>query len=370
MIVILTQCFPPALGGIENLMGEAARSLTARGHRVVVLADGHKGRVADSAGFGDVRYFGGLRLWRRWRKAGALRRLLADTPADAVLADSWKSVETLVRSGAINRAGNIVCYAHGNEFPEQPSADKARRISRALAHVARVIANSRFTAERVKRYAPSDTLVVRAPPVAPAEAYSSDDRAWAQSLWGKGSPRLLSLSRLEPLKGVDRAISAIAVLVERYPSLRYVVAGAGGDLDRLKALVSEHGLGAHVVFAGPVLGSRKSALYESADLFVMPTRREGLRQEAFGMVYLEAALHGLPVIGGRAGGADEAVLDGRTGLLVDGDDASAVVAALDALLADGAMRHAMGESARAFGNRFTWPAQIAALEQDLLKPAE
>lgn len=83
------------------------------------------------------------------------------------------------------------------------------------------------------------------------------------------------------------------------------------------------------------------------------------------MVYLEAALHGLPVIGGRAGGAEEAVLDGQTGMLIDGTDASAITGAIDRLLANDTDRHTMGEAASVFARRFTWPEQIAALESDL-----
>ncbi|MGQ3294384.1 MAG: glycosyltransferase family 4 protein, partial [Shinella sp.] len=230
MIVVVTQCFPPAIGGIENLMGGAAAALVAQGHHVVVLADGHKGRVDDSRCFGAVQYFGGWKPLRRWRKARALRHLLRSGTVQAVLADSWKSVETLVRSGAPAGDATIVCFAHGNEYPQTPSGSKARRIAGALARIGTVVAVSQFTADRVKSYRDSEAVVVRSPPVEELVPSSAEDRAWAEGLWAGGSPKLLSLARLEPLKGVDHTILALGHLVEQHPNIRYIVAGPGNDL--------------------------------------------------------------------------------------------------------------------------------------------
>lgn len=365
MIIIVTQCFPPTLGGIENLMGGAARSLTERGHDVYVFADGKVAPSTDMREMGSVRHFSGWKPWRNWRKTRALRGLLRNRRAEAVLTDSWKSVETLQRFGCLDRVDRVVCFAHGNELPEQANARKAARISRALSVVDRVIAVSEFTAQRVRSYAVNADILVRAPAIDSPQVVQSYEQRWAEELWGGHRPRILSLSRLEPLKGIDHALLAVRKLLPRHPDLHYIVAGGGGDLARLEAIVEAQDLQRHVSFVGPVNGMRKSALYESADLFLMPTRPVGSRQEAFGMVFLEAAAHGLPVLAGKAGGARDALQDGITGVLVDGSDVDQIAARLDELLADPARREAMGAAGRSFATGFTWSRQVLALEADL-----
>jgi Glycosyltransferase len=362
MIIILTQCFPPAIGGIENLMGGAARHLSARGHNVRVLADG---RAFPANGYGDVQYFSGFKPLRNLRKIRALRRLSNSGNVEALLADSWKSLETLGRSGRAEKVGRIVCFAHGNEFPQQANAEKGARIRASLSLSSCIIANSQFTADRVRSYVDDGKIIVRAPAIDGVATVSDEDREWAENCWKNGHPRLLSLARLEPLKGIDQGIIAVKSLIADYPNLRYVIAGAGDDFSRLQKLVEENRLGGHVAFVGVVRGERKSALYSSADVFVMPTRRVGSREEAFGMVYLEAALHGLPVIGGFAGGAREAVIDGQTGSLVDGSSSPAVLEAIRNLLENPPRRKEMSMAAAWFATRFTWSGQIESLEKDL-----
>lgn len=371
-IIILTQCFPPAIGGIENMMGGAARALTARGHEVIVLTDGEGGPALDGQGFGTVHAFDGWKPLRQWRKARLLKRMLRRSMVDAVLVDSWKSIETLDFSGYPGHARKIVCFAHGNEYPEHGTPPKNGRIARALFLASTIIANSGFTAKRVLPFGAGDKVVVRPPPIDEPVEVDVAAAEWAEGLWGgrpgtdrAEAPRLLSLARLEKLKGIDHTILALKDVIARYPGLRYVIAGDGGDRKRLEEMVAEAGLGQSVVFAGPVTGARKSALYASADLFVMPTRPIGDRQETFGMVYVEAALQGLPVIGGKAGGASEAVLDGETGLLVDGREPAEIAAALDRLLGDSDLRRRMGEAGRRFALGFTWNATVEALERDL-----
>lgn len=346
-------------------MGGAAKALHERGNKVVVLADGHRGRLEESESFGAVRYFGGWKPFRRWRKAQALRHILAKESVKAILADSWKSVETLVRSGASTEGVAVVCFAHGNEFPPEPNSSKAERIAIALACVDKVIAVSQFTADRVRRYLHSDAIVVRPPPIEQLVASSAEDRAWAEALWQSDGPKLLSLARLEPLKGIDHTILALSRIVKEYPHIRYVVAGPGEDLPRLQSLMSENNLQRHVIFAGPVIEGRKTALYETADLFVMPTRRVGEREEGFGMVYLEAAQCGLPVIGGLSGGAKDVFRGENACMLVDGEDITAVADAVSLLLQNEKLRIDMGRTARRVAADALWPRQVAALELEL-----
>ncbi|BBE72582.1 glycosyltransferase family 4 protein [Oharaeibacter diazotrophicus] len=369
MLVVVTQCFPPAVGGIEGLMGGLARELAAAGETVVVLADGRPGEV-DRAGAFAVERFAGPRPLRRLLKAWRLRRLLATGTVGAVYADSWKSVETAALLGR-PRSSEMICFAHGSEYPAAPGPRKRRRIVAALGRTTRILANSRFTARRVAALLGDDPrLEVRALPIEPTVEPDAADVAAAAALWGGAGPRILTVARLEPRKGIDVTIAAVARLAGRFPDLRYVVAGGGEDGARLERLAAEAGLGERVVFAGRIGDGLKTALYRGADLFAMPNRTVGASEEGFGLVFVEAGLAGLPAVGGVAGGAADAVEDGVTGRLVDGSDAAAVAAAIGDLLGDPALAARMGAAARVKAEGHLWPALIGRFLSDAAARAD
>ena len=155
---------------------------------------------------------------------------------------------------------------------------------------------------------------------------------------------LLTVSRLwaeERHKGVDNALVAFSRLLARHPRAFYRIVGKGSDKPRLQALAASLSLGDRVVFEEDLSDLELADRYRRCSLFVLPSGQEG-----FGIVFLEAMRFGRPCVGGRAGGAPEAVEDGRTGLLVDFLDAAGLEAALDRLLGDTGLRRRMGEAGR------------------------
>ncbi|RVT96722.1 glycosyltransferase family 1 protein [Rhodovarius crocodyli] len=338
MITLLTQCFPPDHGGIETLMGQMAEALHAAGHPVTVLADHIRGGAPEPAWPFPVRRFGGPRPWRRWRKSRAVG-------SGPVIADSWKSLEALPA-----RTGPVLVLAHGNEVLRTEGA-RGERIRAALSRATVVAANSRYTAGLLAGLHPDVSVInlpVKPPPPGGRVARRGD--------------HIISLGRLEPRKGMDMVLRALPGL----PDARYTIIGEGADRPRLEALAAELGVAERVRFAGAVDDTRKAALLSAADIFAMPARREGASVEGYGLVYLEAAWFGLPGVAGQEGGAADAVLDGETGLLVDGTDAAAVQAALARLLGDSALRERLGAAARArVENELSWkavlPRYLAAL---------
>jgi glycosyltransferase involved in cell wall biosynthesis len=350
-ILILTQCFPPDVGGIENMMGSMALALQESGHAVTVLADG-KADAADPKRPFRITRFSGWKPLRRWRKARAAEKLARNGAYDQIIADTWKSVENL---GAV--AVPITVLAHGMEFPAAPSPRKAERIRAAMTKATDVIANSSFTAGLAAPYVKAERLRVVTPTV-PAQADADPERLQAlRALHGDGL-QIMTLCRLEPRKGVDKLIEAVAKLGPAYPGLKLHVAGDGADRARLETLAREAGFADAVVFHGRVSEEDKAALLQLADVFAMPARREGNSVEGFGLVYLEAAWHGVPGLAGRDGGASDAVLDGETGLLCDGADSASVTAALDKLLDDPTLRERLGENAARHAREQTWQRKI------------
>ena len=154
--------------------------------------------------------------------------------------------------------------------------------------------------------------------------------------------RIIGVGRLEPRKGFDQVIAALPGL----PGASFTLIGAGDDLGRLQALAGALDVAGRVTFLGAVGDAGKAQALADADVFAMPARREGASVEGYGLAYLEAGWFGLPCLAGLAGGAADAVLEGQTGLLVDGTDAAAVQAALARLLDDLPLRQRLGAAAR------------------------
>jgi phosphatidylinositol alpha-1,6-mannosyltransferase len=163
-----------------------------------------------------------------------------------------------------------------------------------------------------------------------------------------GRPVILSVGRLVPRKGHDTLIRALPLVRREVEGAALLVVGAGPDERRLRRLADRLGVTDAVTFAGGVPHRDLPPYYAAADVFAMPcrTRRVGLDLEGLGIVFLEAAAAGLPVVAGDSGGACEALLPGRTGYLVDGRSVREVAERLTELLLDRKAARAMGARGR------------------------
>lgn len=349
MHLMLTQCFPPKLGGIENTMGSLAEAVAVSGADLLVLADGKSDKPENKAY--KIRRYSGFKPLRRWWKAVTAGRIIRTGKVEWIFADSWKSLERLHLSGQ-----QVVCLAHGMEFPPHPSEAKAARIRNALAKATRVIANSRFTAALAAPYVDAARLVVSTPPIRPQP--EADPAAIAQLRQSFGDGQVIaSLCRLEPRKGIDRLIEAVG----NRPALseaRLLIAGDGPDRARLEALARSTPAAANIHFLGRVDARQKAALLALADVFAMPSRREGASVEGFGVVYLEAGWYGKPSLGGSDGGAPDAIMDGETGLLCNGANGDDVATALERLLSDADLRTRLGAAAERHARSQTWELKL------------
>jgi phosphatidyl-myo-inositol dimannoside synthase len=341
MIIIATQCFPPDRGGIENLLGGLADALNARGEAVHVFADRPR-TAGEEPGPFKVTRFSGFKPLRRRLKAYAVARAVRGQKVKGIFADSWKSAEFLAPLGV-----PVAVFAHGMEFPANPTAGKRARIAKALAKAHTIIADSAFSGSLAMPYLADGGARVKVlnPPIGPQpEPPPGEANAIRQLVAGR-SPILLTLSRLEPRKGIDMVLRALPDILASHPNTVYVVAGAGGDRARLEKLAIDIGVSASVVFAGSVSAGAKAALFAAADVFVMPSRRDGNSVEGFGIVYLEAAWYGVPAVAGREGGGADAVRDGKTGFLCDATDHRDVGRTIQRILADGALKRQLSAAA-------------------------
>ena len=170
-----------------------------------------------------------------------------------------------------------------------------------------------------------------------------------QKKWGvEGVPVIVSIGRLVPRKGSDKLIIAMPEVLRNFPKSKLLLVGSGNYQKRLEKLVRNLKVQDSVIFTGRVAHELLPAYYRLGDIFAAPCRSRygGLEVEGLGIVYLEASACGVPVIAGKSGGAPDAVLDGKTGILVNGRDHLEVSGALIKLLADEKLRAQMGTAGR------------------------
>lgn len=168
---------------------------------------------------------------------------------------------------------------------------------------------------------------------------------------------IVSVGRLVPRKGQDRLIEALPQIRESISNVHLLLVGEGSYRKSLEKLVAERELGDIVTFVGRVHYAKLPEYFQCGDLFAMPSRSRfaGLEVEGLGIVYLEAGACGLPVIAGNSGGAPDAVVDGVTGIVVDGTNVNEIAAAIVRVLSDPAKAKAMGEKGNEWvGSGWSW----------------
>jgi phosphatidyl-myo-inositol dimannoside synthase len=352
LIAIATQCFGPDIGGIEVLMTGLADAIAGAGREVRVFADRAHSRDPFSRPY-EIQRFGAVRPLRRWLKHQAISSAARGTAIDGFFAESWKSVAAIPPTRA-----PIAVLAHGAELAPDASAGKARRIAAAFARADAIIANSAYTASLARKYTSKAVLVI--PPPIPLQAEPTEMAlADIDALIAGRGPVLVTLGRLEPRKGIDAVLRAMPAIRREFPGAVYLVAGAGGDLGRLRTLAASTNVADAAHFLGRVDEAHKAALLSRTDIFAMPVRRDRNSVEGYGIAYIEAAWRGKPALAGRVGGASDAVIDRVTGLLCQGADDADVEAALKRLLRDDALRVKLGAAAAARARQeLTWSAAL------------
>jgi phosphatidylinositol alpha-1,6-mannosyltransferase len=188
-----------------------------------------------------------------------------------------------------------------------------------------------------------------------------------QKKWGiEENPVIVSIGRLVARKGSDQLIKAMPDVLQRFPKSKLLLVGTGNYQKRLERLVRNLKVEESVIFTGRVDHDLLPDYYRLGDIFAAPCRSRygGLEVEGLGIVYLEASACGVPVIAGKSGGAPDAVLDGKTGLLVNGRNHREVGAALIKLLSDQPLRQKMGTDGRVWMEQlWSWEGIGARFEE-------
>jgi phosphatidylinositol alpha-1,6-mannosyltransferase len=346
--LLVTNDFPPKIGGIQSLLWEWWRRLPP--DSFAVLTSPYAGTEAFDAAqpYRIERTREPVLLPHPWmvRRIDALAR---EVGAELVVLDPAVPLGLVGPSLALPY--DVVLHGAEVTVPGRLPLSK-QALGRVLTHARHVIAAGGYPAAEAEHAAGRRLPITVVPPGVDTERFHPIDAGERDAVRRRlGLPvdaeLLVAISRLVPRKGFDTAIRAAAALRSRRPNLLLAISGSGRDEPRLRRLAQE--LAAPVTFLGRVSNDDLPALYACADLYVMLCRNRwaGLEQEGFGIVFVEAAACGVPQIAGDSGGAAEAVADGETGLVVRRPEAlDEVVAAIESLLDDPARRIAMGVAGR------------------------
>lgn len=369
--LIVTNDFPPRQGGIETFVHAMATRIP--GNDVVVYTSGEPGAAAYDATlpFPVVRDPSRMLLPtpRVARRALEIARRHGSDRVWFGAAAPLAAMAPTLRRGGIRR---MVATTHGHEiwWARTPGA---RQVMRRIGdHVDAVTYLGEYTRRRIApALGPRAELVQLVPGVDAAAFVPRPGRAGQiRERHGiAGRKVILCVSRLVRRKGQDMLIRALPAIRWAVPDAVLVIVGCGPDEERLRKLARRYAEG-HVVFVGGLDHASTAEYYAAADVFAMPcrTRKAGLEAEGLGIVYLEAAASGLPVVAGDSGGAPTTVVDGVTGTVVDGTDVEAVARAVSGILRIPERATAMGESGRAWvASQWSWDTSAERLTR-LLSP--
>jgi len=346
--LLVTNDFPPKVGGIQSYLWELWRRLPA--DDIAVHTTPHTGAsVFDADQAFVVTRSREPVLLPTPTVVRRVRNLAERQGAELVVWDPALPVGHAARR--VGRPYAVVL--HGSEVTVPGRLPMARSIlARVLRGASLVICAGNYPAAEAERAAGCTLPTVVVPPGVDTDRFRPLDEAERASVRRElglpvDAPLVVSVSRLVPRKGMDTLIRAAARLGRTEPDLVVAIAGSGRDRRRLAGLVAS--TGAPVRLLGRVPEELLPGLYGAGDVFAMLCRSRwgGLEQEGFGIVFLEAAAAGVPQVAGESGGAAEAVAHERTGLVMGRPDAVERVArTLSDLLGDERRRAEMGREAR------------------------
>ena len=369
--LVVTNDFPPRQGGIQTFV--AALLDRRPPESLVVLASRSPGWEEHDAGlpYPVVRRPTTMLLPTRATARAAVdlaRRYGCDSAFFGAAAPLGLIAPALRDAGV----GHLVGATHGHETGWVALPGSRQLMQRIASRLDVLTYISDYTRSRLAPALDGRTRLAQLSPGVDVDRFTPGaDGSAIRLRHGLGdAPVVVCVSRLVARKGQDVLVEGWPRVLARHPDARLLLVGGGPAESSLRRAVARQGIAHSVVITGPVPADELPAHYAAGDVFAMPcrTRRAGLDVEGLGMVFLEAAACGRPVVAGTSGGAPEAVQDGVTGHVVDPRSPEAVADAIAGLLADPARAAAMGRAGRTWvEQRWSWRT-IATAFADLLDP--
>ena len=352
MYLIVTRSFPPELGGMQSLMWGLAKEMS-KNFMIKVFADYQdKHKEFDQRVSFSIERVGGIKFLRKIRKAQLINEFLKQNKVQGIIADHWKSLE-LIQSNK-----KKYCLIHGKEINHPINSSQNKRILKILNNVEKVIANSEYTRNLAIKYGVNqDKVIVINPGVDPVKELNKKSLDKVESLLKIKTPRLITISRFDKRKNHEKIIMALRNLKQKYPDIVYICIGYGDEEENIKSLVKELDLGGQVMFFKDIGEDLKNALIAKSNIFVMPSIIYKTSVEGFGIAYVEAAQYGIASLGGKDGGASDAIEHDKTGLICDGNNLDEIYSSLD-LMVENKKYLELGRNAKELSSKFNWSNTI------------
>jgi phosphatidylinositol alpha-1,6-mannosyltransferase len=346
--LLVTNDYPPKIGGIQSLLWEWWRRLPHDSFAVLTSPYEGSDEFDADAGYRIERTREPV-LLPHPPMVRQVNELARDFGADLIVLDPALPLGLIGPS--LDLPYDLVLHGAEVTVPGRLPGSK-QTLGYTLRRARNIIAAGGYPAAEAVQAAGRELPVTIVPcgvdpdrfhPLDPAQRTAARERFGLPD----DAELVVSISRLVPRKGFDTAIRAVARLRSKRPDLLLAIAGGGRDEQRLRRLAGE--LDAPVRFLGRIPNADLPLLFGCGDLFTMLCRNRwgGLEQEGFGIVFVEAASCGVPQVAGDSGGAAEAVADGETGIVIrDPENVAEVAAAFETLLDDDRRRREMGERSR------------------------
>ena len=349
MYLIVTRSFPPELGGMQSLMWGLAKELS-KNFMIKVFADyieNHK-EFDEQATF-SIERVGGPKLLRKYRKAYLIDEFIKNGKINGIIADHWKSLEHLKTNK------KKYCLIHGKEINHAKGSGINKRLLKVLNNVEKIIANSKYTKDlAINIGVKAENIIVINPGIDPIKDLDQKSLEKVESLLAVKTPRLITVSRFDKRKNHQKVIMALRNLKQIYPDIIYICIGYGDEEENIKDLVKELDLEGQVMFFKDISEDLKNALVAKSNIFVMPSTIYKSSVEGFGIAYTEAAQLSIPSIGGKDGGASDAIDHGKTGLICDGNNLDDIYSSINSMFENKKYLE-YGKNAKEFVTKFYWP---------------
>jgi phosphatidylinositol alpha-1,6-mannosyltransferase len=349
MHLVVTRSYPPEIGGMQNLMWGLTNSLSKH-DLIKVFADGHKNaKQFDEKVSFTIERIGGPKIIKKYRKSLLVNNYLeSNKKVKTVIADHWKSLEQ------IKTNVKKICLIHSKEINHKKGSFSNRRILKAFNNIDQVVANSEYTKNlAVEIGIDQNKIIVINPGVFPVKDIDKSLIKEAEKLLKNKNPRLITVSRFDKRKNHEKVIMALRNLKQIYPNIVYTCIGYGDEEENIKKLTNELELNEQIIFLKNISQDLKNALVAKSNAFVMPSIIHKTSVEGFGIAYVEAAQYGIPSIGGKDGGASDAIKNNETGIICDGNNLEEIYSSIDLILKNNTYVE-LGKKAKDYAIKFEW----------------
>ena len=352
MFVIITRNFPPDLGGIQSLMEGLSKSLKSHGSLKIFADEFPNSENYDHNSDLNITRAKGFKILRKLRKAFMVNEYLKNNIIKGIFFDHWKSIEH-IKFEYLNRVPSF-CLIHSKEINHPLGSSLNDRMNKNFKKTKFIIANSKYTKNLAVNMGLEQKKIQIINPGTnyPIKIWKKEEEK-AKTIFSNSFPKIITVARLDKRKSHQNILMTIKNLIPTYPNIKYVCVGNGDEKNNLKNLRTQLGLEKQVVFLSEAEEKFKAALLNEANLFLMPSIIYKKSVEGFGISFIEAGSYGKGSIGGVAGGEADAIENGRTGYLCDGNDLNSIYETILKFFQNDNYK-ILGLQAKDFTKKFKW----------------